>query len=269
MCKKIGIAAVAVVAGLIVLNHTKLGGWAKHTFHNFKEKVVTSVVKPEDEIRNLKDKLNDFGPKLREQINKMAEVKVEQGKKEREITEQTAWLENQRTKILALRDDVKADTVKVKGGPAAAVKADRLDAELSKYKANEKSLEVKQKQLQLIKDKFAAAETNLANMQTMKLKLESQLADLEVRLEMARARQSESDVAFDDEQLGDIKEDFAKLEERINKMEIKVELEDKYIPRTTEGGSKKSAVNVDNLLKEIEEQFPGGKAAGKVASDRD
>src|SRR5262249_39159235 len=113
MCKKIGIAAVAVVAGLIVLNHTKLGGWAKHTFHNFKEKVVTSVVKPEDEIRSLKEKLNDFGPKLREQINKMAEVKVEQGKKERDIADQTAWLENQRTKILALRDEVKSDTVKV------------------------------------------------------------------------------------------------------------------------------------------------------------
>jgi predicted nucleic acid-binding Zn-ribbon protein len=269
MCKKIGIAAVAVIAGLIVLNHTKLGGWAKHTFRNIKEKVVTSVVKPEDEIRSLKEKLNDFGPRVREQINKMAEVKVEQGKKEREIADLTAWLEKQRTKVLTLRDEVKSETVKVKGGAAASIKADRLDAELSKYKANERSLEVKQKQLELLKEKFAAAETNLANMQTMKTKLESQLADLEVRLEIARAKESASDVAFNDEALGDLKEDFAKLEDRINQMEITIDMVDKYAPVLKEGTSRKSAVNVDSLLKDVDEQFPGGKSAGKVASDKE
>jgi predicted nucleic acid-binding Zn-ribbon protein len=265
MCKKIGIAAVAVVAGLLVLNHTKVGGWAKHAFSNLKEKVHASIVKPEDEIKDLKQKLNDFGPKVREQINKMAEVKVEQGKKEREIAEQTAWLEKQQNRILALRDDVKSDTVRVKGGPVDGKKADRLEAELTKYKAQERSLEVKQKQLQLIKDKFAAAETNLANMQTMKIKLESQLALLEVRLEEARAAQSDSPVSFDDEALGEIKEEFSKLEARINKMEITVQLEKDYLPSSIDGPAKKTPVNVDNLLKEVDEQFPGGKAGSKVA----
>jgi predicted nucleic acid-binding Zn-ribbon protein len=265
MCKKIGIAAVAVVAGLLVLNHTKLGGWAKRSFNNLKERVVTSVVTPEDEIKSLKEKLNDFGPKVREQINKMAEVKVEQGKKEREITDQTAWLEKQEGRILALRDEVKSDTVKVKGGRPDSKKAERLQAEMDKYKAAQRSLEVKNKQLQHIKDQFTAAETNLANMQTMKIQLEAKLADLEVRLEEARAAQSASKFAFDDEALGSIKEDFAKLEERIDKMVIKTELEHAYLPSTEEGGSKKSTVNVDNLLKEVDEQFPGGKAGGKVA----
>ena len=270
MCKKIGIAAIAVIAGLVVLNHTKLGGVVKQACNNFREKVTASVIKPEDEIKSLKEKLNNFDPKLREQINKMAEVKAEQIKKEREIAEQTAWLEKQASRTLALKDELKADTVRVKGGAVASNKAEKLEAELNKYNAGKKSLEVKQKQLQLIKDKFAAAETNLANMQTMRVKLESQLADLEVRLEMARAHQSESDVSFDDEQLGDLKEDFAKLEDRINKMEIKVDLEEKYLPSTKEGTPKnKSTVNVDNLLKEIEEQFPGGKAGSKVASDHE
>jgi predicted nucleic acid-binding Zn-ribbon protein len=269
MCKKIGIAAVAVVAGLLVLNHTKLGGWAKRSFSNLKERVVTSVVSPEDEIRSLKDKLNDFGPKVHDQINKMAEVKVEERKKEREIADQTAWLEKQAKTVMALRDDVKSETVKVKGGGQVDRKAERLQAELDKYKAAERSLEVKNKQLQLIKEKFEAAKTNLDNMQTMKLKLESQLALLEVRLEEARAAQSDSAVAFDDQALGEIKEDFAKLEERINKMEIKVDLEKQYLPTSIDGSNtKKSAVNVDTLLKEVDEQF-GSKAGSKVAADRE
>jgi hypothetical protein len=265
MCKKIGIAAVAVVAGLLVLNHTKVGGWAKHAFNNLKEKVVTSVIKPEDEIRSLKEKLNNFGPKVREQINKMAEVKVEQARKEREIADQTAWLEKQQTRILALRDELKSETVRVKGGHQADKNAERLQAELDKYKANQRSLEVKNKQLQLIKDQFTAAETNLANMQTMKVQLEAKLADLEVRLEEARAAQTASRFAFDDEALGGIKEDFDNLEKSIDKIVIKTELENTYLPSTEESTSKKPSVNADKVLKDVEEQFPGGKAGSKVA----
>jgi chromosome segregation ATPase len=268
MCKKIGIAAVAVVAGLIVLNHTKLGGWAKHTFHNIKERVVTSVVKPEDEIRNLKDKLNDFEPRIHEQINKMAEVKADQMKLEKQITEQTARLEKQWDKILTLKKGL--ETIKVKGGNTTTVAASKLDSEFRSYQAGEESLKVKQVMLDRSKEKFAAAETKLTNMQAMKVKLEADLAQLEVRLEVARAKEAQDRDAFDDEDLGDIKADFAKLEERINKMEITRDLEAQFLPvTTTEGPPKKAPVSVDNLLKEIEEHSPGGKSAGKVASDKD
>ena len=269
MCKKIGIAAVAVVAGLLVLNHTTVGHKIKQVARNWGEKVHASVVKPEDEIKSLKEKLNNFGPKVREQINKMAEVKVEQTKKEREIAEQTATLEKQQARIVALREEIKSDTVRVKGGPVDARKAERLEAEWNKYKATDRSLEVKQKQLALIKDKFEAAKANLDNMQTMKIKLESQLALLEVRLEEARAAQSDSSVAFDDEALGEIKEEFASLEDRISKIEWTTKLEKENLPSTVDGPSKKAPVSVDNLLKEIDEQFPAGKAGGKVAADRE
>src|ERR1700730_2152668 len=96
MCKKIGIAAIAVVLGLVVLNKTKLGEWTKHSFRSLKEKVVASVIKPEDEIKSLKEKLNDFGPRLHEHVNKMAEVKFEEQKLEQAITEATARLVKQR-----------------------------------------------------------------------------------------------------------------------------------------------------------------------------
>src|SRR5215472_9927295 len=75
MCKKIGIAAVAVVAGLLVLNHTKLGSWAKYAFHSIKKQVEDSVP-PEVEIAKLKSELASFGPKVHEHINKMAEDKT-------------------------------------------------------------------------------------------------------------------------------------------------------------------------------------------------
>src|ERR671924_382142 len=65
MCKKIGIAAIAVVAGLIVLNHTKVGGWPKYAFRSLKEKVEASVP-PEVQIDKLKKELANIGPKVKE-----------------------------------------------------------------------------------------------------------------------------------------------------------------------------------------------------------
>src|SRR5438552_17211697 len=168
MCKKIGIAAIAVIAGLLVLNHTKVGGWAKHSFRNFREKVTAAVVKPEDEIKSLKEKLNDFQPKLRDQINKMAEVKAEQIKLEKAIVEQTARLDKQWDKIVAMKNEVKSDTVRVKGSNAAKLKAATLDAEYQSYKTGKESLKVKKELLEHSKEKFAAAEANFTNMQAMR-----------------------------------------------------------------------------------------------------
>jgi len=268
MCKKIGIAAIAVVLGLVVLNKTKLGEWTKHSFQSLKEKVVASVIKPEDEIKSLKEKLNDFGPRLHEHVNKMAEVKFEEQKLEKAITEQTARLVKQREKVLALKNDL--ETIKVKGGKSASVKASILESEYRSYQNGEESLKVKQEMLDRTKEKFAAAEEKLTAMQAMKLKLEAELGRLEVRLEIARAREAQNDYAFDDEELGDLKADFAKLDERISKMEIKSDIENQYLPSTKDAGTKRAPVSADNLLKEIEDHFaPGAKPGSKVASDRE
>ncbi|HMF14365.1 MAG TPA: hypothetical protein VKE94_18740 [Gemmataceae bacterium] len=203
MCKKIAIAAIVVVAGLFVLNRTKLGEFTKRAFHNFKEKVTASVIKPEDEIKSLKEKLNDFEPKLREQINKMAEVKAESLKLEKAITEQSARLAKQKEKILALRDEM--ETIRVKGGKPSTVKAATLDSEFRSYQAGEESVKVKQQMLERSKEKFAAAEAKLGAMQATRLKLEADVAQLEVRLEVARARESANENAFEDEELGSLK----------------------------------------------------------------
>ena len=52
MCKKIGIAAIAVLAGLLVLNKTPLGNWAKFGLHRAKE-AFNNAVPPEVEIAKL------------------------------------------------------------------------------------------------------------------------------------------------------------------------------------------------------------------------
>jgi chromosome segregation ATPase len=268
MCKKIGIAAIVVIAGLLVLNKTRVGEQVKRFVHSKWEKVAASVIKPEDEIKSLKDKLNDFDPKLREQINKMAEVKAESLKLEKTIAEQSARLGKQKDKILGLKEEL--ENVRVnKSGKAYTVKAATLDAEFRSFQAGEESLKVKQDMLERSKEKFAAAEAKLAAMQAAKVKLEADLAQLEVRLEVARAREAQNDQSFEDEALGDIKEDVAKLEERITKMEIKNDLEAVYLPPTKESSAKKAPMNADNLFKEIDDHFaPGAKTGAKVASDQ-
>src|SRR5205823_13994740 len=119
------------------------------------------------------------------------------------------------------------------------------------------------------KEKFAAAEQRLDAMLAMKVKLEADVERLEVRLEAARARESQDENCFDDQELGDLKEDFAKLEERISKMEIKSDLEAQYLPKTQETTSGKKATVSEDLLKEIDDHFKPSKNGQKVAADRE
>jgi chromosome segregation ATPase len=264
MCKKIGIAAIAVVLGLVVLNKTKLGDWAKFGYQRAKE-AISSSIPPEMEIAKLKNDLAQFEPRMKEHLNKIAEAKTAMQSLEKDIDQHTARLEDQKERVLRLRKD--ADTVKVDG--SKKVQQATLEREWKRYRTGEEGLKAKQMKLEARRTKFAAAIEELESMKTMRLELEGQIEDLEARLETIRATEAADPFSFSDPLMGDIKEGIVKLNTRLSNDENFKELSAKYLPSSEEKGSTKKATVSDDLLKEIDDHFKPAKTGSKVASDRE
>lgn len=264
MCKKIGIAAIAVVVGLIVLNKTKLGDWAKFGYQRAKE-AINSSIPPELEIAKLKSELANYGPKVREHINKMAEAQTAMQSLERDIKEHTARLEQQRATVLALREEV--ETIKVIGGKNPNKQAS-LEHAWKSYRTGEESLKAKQQKLEARKAKFEAAKEQLDSLRVMREQLETQIEEMEARLEIIRVNETKDSLCIDDQLLGDIKQGIARLNDRISTMENFDDLNARFGESREKTGSPKASVNED-LLKEIDDHFKPAKGGAKVASDRE
>jgi len=266
MCKKIGIAAVAVVAGLLILNKTKLGDWAKFGWHRAKE-AISSQIPPEMEIAKLKTELADIGPKVQKHLNKMAEAKTSIDTLREDIKVHTARLEKQKATVLALRE--KVETPKVSTGKVGN-DAEALKRAWKTYTTSEGSLNAKKDKLQVREARFEDAKLQLDAMKQMRETLESQIEQLEARLERIRVEEAEDKICFDDPMLGNVKEGIDELNKRITTMENFRDLNREYGPQSTpDSGSGSKATVSDDLLNEIDAHFKQNKGGSKVAADRE
>jgi chromosome segregation ATPase len=266
MCKKIGIAAIAVVLGLVVLNKTKLGDWAKFGYQRAKD-AISSSIPPEMEIAKLKSELANIGPKVNAHLNKMAEFKTSMDTLSDDIKEHTARLDAQRTQVLALRE--KVDDVKVKNGKAGDENK-KLERAWKAYRTSEESLKAKNARLEARKERFEAAKQQLDSMKNMREQLASQIEILEARLEKIRVEETEQQLCFDDEVLGGVKEGLAELNKKISTMENFEELKGRFGHLgTTPTQAGESKTISEDLLNEIDAHLKPAKGGSKVAADRE
>jgi chromosome segregation ATPase len=172
----------------------------------------------------------------------------------------------QEQKVRSCREEY--ETVKVKGGKTD-LKAAILKREWNRYESGLKGLDAKERKLEVRKARFAAASEQLDAMTTMRVQLETKLEELEARLADLRLREAGDPVAFDDGQLGDIKEGISNLSDRISKMENLRDLEARYNDKVDGSSSTKKVADDDDLLRQIDDHFKPSKNGQKVAADRE
>jgi chromosome segregation ATPase len=262
------IAALAVVAGLFILNTTYFGSYAKTAWKKAKS-AANNQVPLEFKIETLRNEISQLIPDMKKNISAISEEIVAVDNLQRDVTELRASLSAQKENLRAMKEALQTgDThVNYRGSIMTAERLKvRLDHAFNSCKQREQDLEIKEQMLDARREKLAADREQLEGMKSQKQQLELRVAQLETELRTLRAVQTKSRVQFDDSRLARIKNELAKLE---NQLKVERTASDLLSTWQPDGDIKvdSKAKSADQIIKEVDE-FLGDAPKSKVAVEK-
>jgi len=259
MVKK-GLLGAALGTGtLFLVFGTSAPSYVKTAFHKVRQSAKDSI-DPRFEIERARTEIASLQPAFDQNKEVLARAEVAAERLQKEIGEVQASLDHQRGTIVALQAQVKKGDYRLTGhvvGTADEVKA-RLAHRIDQFKATESVLKEKQELLRTKKQMIESAHSQLETLKAQKSALLTRLSQVEARLSSIEASQSQSEFNFDSSALARAREAVAGLEERLDVMQHKAEIDDKY---GDIDGHKVSGVDPQrDVVKEVDEMFGPGSA---------
>jgi len=218
MCKKLAIAAVAVVVGLaVVLGGTRTMGllrvwkckasiWAKNQ------------VPPETELERLKTEVARLKADDAFHYDKVARQQVEVEKREREIGHVKTNLTKLEANIRKMRDDVSsgAEFVVYNGNKYSSAEVkEQLRVDALDFQAAEENLKAKEEQFKALKRMLSANLKKLKALAQARQEMENELTRLQAALAEERLAQAQSESQLDDGNYARVRKDISAVRERI------------------------------------------------------
>jgi hypothetical protein len=226
MFKKIGIAALAVVAGMFILRSTHLGAYARTAWH----KVRTSVkheVPIEFQIDTIRQEVAQLMPDMRKNISLVARETIELQRLREQVNEVHAKLDNELDNVRVLRDRVQdgTATVSFNGRSYSAERAkDLLARKIAACETCRSELKAKEDLLEAREAGLEAEREKLAQMKSQKEQYEVQIAQMEAQLKTLRLTQARSSFQLDDSRLSRIKEMISEVRSAMQVQEKEAQL---------------------------------------------
>ena len=254
MMKK-GVLATALGAGALFLAFgTSAPSYVKTAFHRVRQTAKDSV-DPRFEIERARNEIASLQPAFDQNKEVLARSEVDAERLQKEIGIVQARLDRQKGEVVALQAQVKKGDYRLTGhvvGTADEAKA-RLAHRFDQYKATQALLAQKQELLKSKQMMIDAAHTQLETLKTEKHRLLTELDEIEAKLALLEASRSQSEFNFDSSALARAREAVTGLEERLDVMSHKADIDEKYgdIDAPTVGG-------VDprrDVVKEVDEAF--------------
>jgi chromosome segregation ATPase len=260
MLKKIGFAALAVVAGLFILNSTQMGSYAKTAWHKVK-RTAKCQVPLEFQLESARTEIAQLIPDMKNHIQSIAnEVQVVRRLKE-DIAVTKANLAKQKGTIYALKEDLKKGDVsfvyndKRRGPDWISAK---LARDLAACQRIEKELENREKMLEAKETALDAAKEQLASMKSEKEKLEVLVDTMEAELKTLRVAQTRSQFHLDDSRLSQIKARLEDIRDQMRAQQTASELNAEFFPDTIPAETK-IVPSKDNVIRAVEAYLGDGK----------
>ena len=271
MLKKIGFAALAVVAGLFILNSTHLGSYAKTAWHKAK-KTAKGQVPLEFQLESARTEIAQLIPDMRKHIDSIGQETGVVRRLKEEITLTKANLDKQREHIFTLKEDLKKGDVAVvyndKRRGADWVSA-KLARDLATCQRCEKELDNREKMLEAKETALEAARDQLGSMKSEKEKLEVLVATMEAELKTLRVAQTRSQFHLDDSRLSRIKQNLDDIRDQMRAQQTASELNAEFlndvIPVEKKGVQSQSK---EQLIKDVEAFLGDGRSESSVAAQQ-
>lgn len=221
MCKKLLIAALAVVAALVVAKGTWLGSHFRLACRNAVKDARNSVP-PEKEIARLRMELKSLERDDEKHFDKVSRMWVEVENLDKEVATIRKNLAKQEANIRQLRSELGASEFVLHQGSKYTREDLRSDglafqAAEENLKSKESNLEARKKHLALEKKKLTELRTTRQNMATELTKLETALAE-------EKHAQASSESTIDDSSYRNLRKEMNAVRDRIEMLKKKRQL---------------------------------------------
>lgn len=270
MLKKIAFAAVAVVAGLFILNSTHMGSYARTAWHKVK-KTAKCQVPLEFQLESARNEIAQLIPDMKRHIDVVAQETQAVHRLRDDITLTRANLAEQKKNLLAMKEDLKKADVKILYGNRF-YSADRVSQKLARDLAScqrcEKELESREQMLEAKQRALEAARDQLASMKTEKEKLEVLVATMEADLKTLRLAQTRSQFQLDDSRLSRIKQTLADIRDQMRAQQTASELTAEFLNDAIPVAQQNIVPSKDQVIKQVEAYLGDEKADSSVAAQK-
>ena len=221
MCKKVLIAAVAVVVGLIVVKGTWLGSHLRMNACKVGNYLKTSVP-PEDEISRLRMEVQNLQKDDDRHVDKVARMAVDLEKMERDVAKVKAGLVREEGRIREARKEMGESAFVVFGGSRYTRDDLRLDAQA--FKTAEDNLESREQAVAAKRRHLTLEKKKLSELQTTRNQMLNDLQRLETELALERQAQATNESSIDDAGYRKIRKDMEGVRDRVNLLKKSREL---------------------------------------------
>jgi chromosome segregation ATPase len=222
MLKKLFIATVAVIAGMVVL--TKVTKISPMVWFNDCCRSINRAVPPEVQLKQLNNEIGNIDKDIKKNIGRVAAMEEEVNRIEKEAAAERTHLNDLRAEIGSKRTRLEDRFVKADGSDLTR----QLDRCVTEYTCLKEKNKIKEKVLQEKKKALETAHNRLTQMGNEKEKLTLLSARLAGHLEAVRMQQTGTPVEFDDSAIARCHELAKDIETRLNTAEREAQLLKKY-----------------------------------------
>jgi chromosome segregation ATPase len=266
MFKKLLIAAVAVVAGLAVLNHSLVKVWYKEACSSAKR-----LVPPEVRLKQLNTEIDNIDKDIKKNISRLARMEVDVKMFEEQ-------LDGKRDRQAHLRSDIGEMQKSLEGAKTEKVAfhghrvnssrlTSRLEMAVTEFTSLKEQVKVQEQLLADKKRTLEVAHNRITEMKNEKEKLRLLATRLATHLELVKMKQIQNqEIAFDDSAISNAREIAKDVEVQLRTIEMNGKLNSQYgyaekpIPE-------KEGKSTEEVLKSAREALQDDAQGDKVAAE--
>lgn len=246
MCKKVLIAALAVVVGLAVVKGTWVGSHVRLNLNKARAWAKKQVT-PEQEIARLRMELRNLEKDDDKHVDKVAHMYNRVEKLEAEVAKIQKNVKSQEKRIGLLREELNSGKQFVMHEGSRYTKED-LRSDARKFKIAEENLKSKEANLEAQKKHLTLERNKLTELQTNREQMATLLQQLETALAEERHAQAASQSTIDDSGYQRLKAEMDSVRDRINILKKKRELRGELRVTTQDDQAKQRDEQTDKYL---------------------
>jgi len=265
---KKGLLGAALGAGtLFLVFGTAAPSYVKTVFHKGRQ-IAKDAIDPQFDIDRARNQIADLKPMIEKNIETLARAEVEAEHLDREVITVQANLDGEKKAMVSMRDKLKTGDFRLAGhvtDTADEVKAD-LAHRLDHFTYTTELLKVKQAELKAKRKTIKAAHEQLQNLKTQKTTLLAKLASIEAQLHLIEATQAKNEFHFDGSALANAKQTVAELEEKLEVLAKKAQMEGRYFDELNGTTSSTYVDPSRDVIKEVDDVLgqPARPTSGKT-----
>jgi len=221
MCKKLLIAALAVVVGVGVVSSTRLGSHIRLCWNKVSRE-VNQQIPPETEIERLKMELDNLTRLDDRYYDQVARQKREVQKLEAKVKTDKANLAKRESELKEMRLVLASkDDKAVYHGFGKDKVQEQFNIDFKQFLSDEEGVKADDQNLEELRGTLRENEKKLQELGIVRTKMKVRLQTLAKELARERRLQTQSNLTLDDSHYSAVNQQINELEDRIEQMKIK------------------------------------------------